>query len=86
MEGMMCAHGYDNWKQSNPADAELGPEYECCECHGFFPPELIREVKVRDFDYDGELDDATICLRCHAILTHRENAFKIATLIVRMGK
>jgi hypothetical protein len=61
-------------------------EYECCECHGFFPSERIKTVKVRDFDYDGELDDKTICLSCHAILTHRENTAKIATLILRMGK
>lgn len=59
----MCAHGYDDWKTRNPADAELGPEYECSYCGEFFHPDHDNEKLERN-QCTGELQCVLICDGC----------------------
>jgi uncharacterized Zn finger protein len=78
----MCAHGYDNWKQTNPADTELGG-YECHYCGTFFVPDHDNEKQVLT-DYGKET--ILVCDRCCKVLAgelHRRNAEGLATIIHR---
>jgi hypothetical protein len=76
----MCAHGYDNWKQTDPAAAELGPE--TYPCHYCGDPTTNEELVCSE--YDNGLDSIMVCSKptCQARYAHRINSEGLA-LVVR---
>jgi hypothetical protein len=81
----MCAHGYDNWKQTNPADAELGPEYECHYCGDHY---ASVEERLAPSQYDGGLDVILVCKRpaCQAIYANELNMAGLAIVVQKVAR
>jgi hypothetical protein len=81
-EEAMPAHGYDDWKATDPAAAELGPEYEChyCGCYG------DHEEKLTPSQYDGGLDTILVCERpiCQGLYAHELNISGLAVVVEKM--
>jgi hypothetical protein len=79
----MCAHGYDNWKQTDPAAAELGPEYECHYCGDYY---ASVEERLAPSQYDGGLDVILVCKRpaCQALYANELNLAGLAIVVQKV--